>query len=317
MNFQDLRQTKEWGIYLSSIGWVIEEIRNPKSEIRNFLYIRRLPLIPFSIAKLQRPSGKIDFERLDEICRRNKVMVLYFEPGIYGQEHRAKSIEQFGRNGFRRSKIAHLPQKTIWIDLRKTEKQLLNEMKAKTRYNIGLAKRKGLRAKIVDGEKLIKSPLLFNSFFEHIKKNARRLGIFSMPKKWFEAQVKAFEKQCFVVLVYSSRLGPASLAVGSKNGLLAGNFFMVSQNACFYSHNGSSKLGRKLMAPSLCAWEGILEAKKRGLKIFDFDGIYDGSWSLRRWKGFSRFKKGFGGKEMEFVGQFSKWLWPYKMKIEN
>ena len=85
---------------------------------------------------------------------------------------------------------------------------------------------------------------------------------------------------------------------------------MTSKNACFHSHNGSTELGRKLIAPTVCVWEGVLEARRRKLKTFDFDGIDDGSKSLRHWKGFSKFKRSFGGKEIEFVSQFAKWFFP-------
>ena len=219
----DLRQTPEYADYMRSIGWQVEKVPD-------FLYIKKIPLLPWSMAKLQRVKN-VDWQLVKRIRKKHRIIKLIT------QEMVAK--------------------KTIWVDLRKTEKQLLAAMKPKTRYNIRLAQRRGVK-------------------------------IFGMPQKWFEAQIKAFGGKCFAVLGYAG------------NELVAGDFFMTSCDGCFYSHNGSTETGRKLMAPSLCAWEGIREAKRRKLKVFDFEGIYDGSRTLRRWRGFTRFKRGFGGEEVSF-----------------
>jgi len=63
----------------------------------------------------------------------------------------------------------------------------------------------------------------------------------------------------------------------------------------FYWHNASSHLGKKLFAPTLCVWQAMLECKKRGLKVFDFEGLYDERIPNRNlsWRGFSKFKEGF------------------------
>lgn len=297
--FDDLRQTEEWAEYLESIGWEVVKIQDLRIKKYEYLYIKKIPLIPFSIAKLQRGRGRVDFENLKRICKQHRVAVVYLEPGerVLNSEFRIQNYEnKLKEEGFRKSKGSYLPRKTIWIDLKKSHKKLLNEMKSKTRYNIGLAKRRSVNLKISGGVQLIKTGLA-DEFYSLLRQNARRLKIFKIPKSWFDSLVKSFDKKCFCILAFYN------------DRLVGGNFFMTSSNICFYSHNGSTELGRKMMAPSLCVWEGMVEAKRRGLTIFDFDGIYDGSKALGRWKGFSRFKKGFGGEEVEFVGQFVKWYW--------
>ena len=244
---QDLRQTQEWANYLKLIGWQVEKVPD-------FLYVRKIPLLPLSIGKLQRAKN-VDWELVQRARKEHRIIKLITEETV--------------------------ARKTIWIDLKKSEKQLLTEMKQKTRYNIGLAKKRGVVTHVRTNPNGV-------SLYELLRSNAKRLGIFAMPRKWYEAQVESFGKKCFAVLAYHN------------SELVAGNFFMTSNDACFYSHNGSTELGRKLMAPSLCVWEGIRKAKRRKLKIFDFDGIDDGSNNLKRWKGFTKFKQGFGGEEITF-----------------
>lgn len=251
---EDLRQTKEYAKYLELIGWKVEKVPD-------WLYIKKIPLLPWSMAKLQRAKN-VDWKLVERVRKKYRIIKLITEEMV--------------------------AKKTIWVDLRKSEKQLLAEMRSKTRYNIGLAKRRGVKIKILDGRSLMADENTKNNFFELLGENARRLKIFKMPQKWFEAQVKAFGDKCFGVLAYCNE------------ELIAGNFFMTSRDGCFYAHNGSTELGRKLMAPTLSTWEGVREAKRRKLKTFDFEGIYDGSSNLRRWQGFTRFKRGFGGKEVIF-----------------
>lgn len=245
----DLRQTQEYASYMRRIGWEV-------APVPDWLYIKKIPLLPWSFGKLQRAKN-VDWKLVEKARKKHRIIHLITEDTI--------------------------AKKTIWVDLRKSDKRLLAEMKPKTRYNIGLSRRKGVKVKIVAGEKILKTGL-----FNLLKQNANRLKIFEMPEKWFQVQVKVFGNKCFAVLA------------SAKGRLCAGNFFMTSKDGCFYAHNGSTELGRRLMAPSLCTWEGMKEAKRRGLKTFDFEGIYDGSRWLRRWQGFTRFKRGFGGEEITF-----------------
>jgi len=309
VEFHDLRQTREWANYLQQIGWRSLRIFNSQFSIFNYLHIRKMPLLPFSVAKLQRLRGDVNFEGVEELCKKHRVVVLYYEPNLSNQVSPKSASttgqavisnhgiqKQLRQLGFRKAKSSYLPRKTIWLDLKKSKRKLLSGMKAKTRYNIGLARRRGVKTKIYSGKEVTKPGLVLDSFFDLLRQNARRLGIFPLPRKWLEGQLRAFGTKCFVVLAFS------------KGELVAGNFFMVSSNTCFYSHNGSTETGRKLAAPTLCTWNGVMEAKERKLNIFDFDGIYDGRSALKRWRGFTRFKQGFGGKEIAFDGMYFKIL---------
>jgi lipid II:glycine glycyltransferase (peptidoglycan interpeptide bridge formation enzyme) len=53
------------------------------------------------------------------------------------------------------------------------------------------------------------------------------------------------------------------------------------------------------MAPHLLHWEIIRQAKQLGYHFYDFWGIDE-----KKWPGLTRFKKGFGGKIIEYPGTF-------------
>jgi lipid II:glycine glycyltransferase (peptidoglycan interpeptide bridge formation enzyme) len=55
-------------------------------------------------------------------------------------------------------------------------------------------------------------------------------------------------------------------------------------------------------------WEALKLAKKRGCRIFDFEGIYDERFpkAAASWKGFTKFKEGFGGEKIVYLENFTR-----------
>jgi lipid II:glycine glycyltransferase (peptidoglycan interpeptide bridge formation enzyme) len=84
-----------------------------------------------------------------------------------------------------------------------------------------------------------------------------------------------------------------------EDRIIAANIVMFFGNRAVYLHGASSNECRNLMAPYLLQWEQIKEAKKQGCEIYDFWGIDE-----KKWPGVTRFKKGFGGEEIDYSGTF-------------
>lgn len=135
-----------------------------------------------------------------------------------------------------------------------------------------------------------------------LERNAKRVGMIMISKDWIKAQLDKFGDNGFIVAVGSKNI---------KNKLLAVTTYLTSDNTVFYTHNGSTKEGRTLMAPTLAIYEGVKEGKRRGLKWFDFDGIYDERRPKKRWLGYTRFKSGFGGDEVYFDLMYKQIRWPF------
>ena len=64
-------------------------------------------------------------------------------------------------------------------------------------------------------------------------------------------------------------------------------------------HGASDHDYRALMAPYLLHWEVIKYAKEHGLSEYDLWGIDE-----KKWSGVTRFKKGFGGREVKYTGSY-------------
>ncbi len=269
---KDIRQSPAWTHYLSSVGWKTEEIDN------TFVYLKKIPILGW-FAKIQRPvilNSKI----INFVESKYHPFQFSIEPSNKLQS------DLINKLNFKLSDSPSLPTKSLIIDLTKPEQYLLKSFSQKTRYNIKLSKTKNI--KVVKSNDIH----MFTKFWrENFEK--KRFPFFSQQKNIIALHI-AFGKS-------------SNILVAKKGGKpIAALFILISDKVAYYMYAASNNEGRKIFAPTLLTWETILSAKKSGCKIFDFDGIYDDRFPIKSWLGFTKFKKGFGGKEIEYPGCFTR-----------
>lgn len=273
------------------LGWkVINSKQSSGTSIQ--VFIKKVPLLG-RVVKIQRPEI-ISTKVINKIAEKEKAAVTYVEP--LSTMHCALLT----RAGFLPAKNCFLPAKTIQIDLLKSEKELLSEMHPKTRYNIKVAQKRGVE---------VNESRDIESFVTLWHSSARRRGMFLGQKKEIESLWHAFGKKATLLFAH-----PHNLTLLHKSGNsppIAAVFLISTPETAYYMYAASTKEGNKLFAPTLLAWEAIRLAKKRGCKIFDFEGIYDERYpQTKNWKGFTRFKEGFGGTVVTYPGTFVKYYNP-------
>jgi len=272
-----LRQTSQYAKYMKSIGWIVERIDNTN------YFIKKIPILG-SVIKVQRP-GKIDLEQIDKLAKKYRAFQTILEP----KDNKQEAITS--KHGFKLSRSPSLPSKTIHIDLTKPEETLLSEMHYKTRYNTKKASQSP-NFKV----QISKSIEKFADFWQSCALKQR--GMFLNQKKEIIEIYKAFENNADLLFALHS------------NELVAGILLLHIDKMSYYMFAASSNEGKKLFAPTMVTWEAIKISKKRGSKIFDFEGIFDERFPLKTWLGFTRFKKSFGGREVEYPGAFTKFRLP-------
>jgi lipid II:glycine glycyltransferase (peptidoglycan interpeptide bridge formation enzyme) len=262
----DLRQSKGYANYLKSIGWKVEKVDT------TYIYLKKIPVLGW-FAKIQRPSVLND-EIINFIEKKYHPFQISIEPSNY-----------FPLKGFKQADPS-LPTKTLQIDLTKSQKEILNSFSSKTRYNVrNVAKR---RIEVVESKNILDFTNFWRQNFEK-----KRFPILSQQKNII-ALSKSFGKKSKILL---AKKGDQTIA----------SFFLLSYDKVeYYMYAASSDAGRSNFAPTLLTWHAILFAKKSGCKTFDFDGIYDDRFPIKSWLGFTKFKKGFGGKEIQYPGRFIK-----------
>ncbi|MBL7150380.1 peptidoglycan bridge formation glycyltransferase FemA/FemB family protein [Candidatus Microgenomates bacterium] len=268
----DLRQSLQFGKYSKAISWKVEKISDCQ------VFIRKLPFIG-SIIKIQRPNS-IFFKKIDELAKKYQALFVKLEPV---QPFSEETRRQLYDHGFCHDSWPLLASKTIWIDLTKSKEKLWQEIAKDTRYCIRKAKKEDIK-------------ILRHCDIESFYNEFKRFGKGYIPKKNdFQALVKSFGKNAILLSVND----------------LAGALILIHGKTAYYYYAFTSPLGRKKFAQPLLVLEAIKLAKTLKCHIFDLEGIEDSRYKVtRKWHGFSRFKKSFGGREVEFPGSFSKYYHP-------
>lgn len=206
--------------------------------------------------------------------------------------------------GFRKSTKAIQPQKTIILDISKPEEELLAGMHQKTRYNIKFAQRQDLRFTIYrvhpkldakeDDLRIEKNVL--EAFWGLLQKTAGRDKFSTHSKEYYEKLLA---------------LPSVKLAVGIyQDKIVAANIVIFYDGRATYLHGASDYERRNLMAPYLLHWETIRYAKEHGFKEYDLWGIDE-----VKWPGLTRFKRGFGGNEVSYMGSYDYVFQPMWYKL--
>lgn len=116
-------------------------------------------------------------------------------------------------------------------------------------------------------------------------------------------------------------LGPtkrAGLAYAHHNGEAVVSALFVDDFAAknrYYMHAGGFGKARKLSANSPLLTYLIHDAKKAGLERFDLFGVSPIGDESHRWAGISKFKRSFGGQDVEYAGTWEKPIRPLRYSL--
>ncbi len=291
-------QTGEWGELKAAFGWDVARLVVGQVGVQ--ILFRRLPL-GVTLAYLPRPirqvcvqegeSGwKAEVEQLwrevDALGRARQAVFLKVEPDIWEQDQLRVALP--GPFAVRRSPHTIQPPRTIVVDLRGSEEEILARMKQKTRYNIRLAIKKGVTVRPWED---------LDAFHAMMQITGQRDG--------FGVHTAAYYRRAWE-LFRSAGLGELLVAEFEGQPLAALMVFARGRRA-WYVYGASSDRHRHLMPTYLVQWEAMRWARARGAVEYDLWGVpdedettleaqfesrHEGLW------GVYRFKRGFGGSLM-------------------
>lgn len=278
-------QTAAWGVLKSGFGWQAAHVLVGDSGAQ--VLFRKLPL-GFSLAYIPKGPVGANWEKLwpevDAICKARRAVFLKVEPDLWED---ASDLLLGGAppRGFCLSPHEIQPPRTLVIDLTGSEDQILGQMKQKTRYNIRLARRKGV---------VIRQTSDVETFHKLMEITAERdtFGVHSL----------AYYQQAFDL--FAPRGQCALLMAEFEEQPLAGLMVFARGPRAWYFYGASSNDQRHLMPTYLLQWKAMQWARTQGCSMYDLWGIpdedqetleanflerSDGLW------GVYRFKRGFGG----------------------
>lgn len=266
---------------------------NPNEILGAFLIIEKV--LPLNFGYLYTPRGPIikdDLNKNKKIEISTKLFKLFRDVCI--KEFKIKNIFFKFEPNFVPENIKQIkkvkdfqPSKTLILDLSKSEDQLLKEMHEKTRYNIRLAEKKGIQIIKTNKEKQY-----IEDFLSLILKTSKRDNFRSHKREYYEKMLQSSDKNI-------------DLWVAKKDEkVICTNIVISFGDTVTYLHGASSDEYKNLMAPHLLQWSQIRWAKENNYKYYDFWGIAKTDNKNDAWCGFTRFKKGFGGFELDIPGTF-------------
>jgi lipid II:glycine glycyltransferase (peptidoglycan interpeptide bridge formation enzyme) len=297
-----LLQTGEWGELKSSFGWRVLRVVNGDFGVQ--ILLRPLPM-GYSVAYIPKPVSFDGSQWVDEpvsLCRNHKAIFLKIEQDQWSLSG-AESIPIL--SGFRLSPHSIQPRRTIIVDIRGSEEEVLNRMKQKCRYNIRLAEKKGVTIRPWND---------IHGFHDLIKKTGERDGFGVHSVEYYDRVYGLFHPE-----------GLAEILVAEFDGrpLAALMVFARGQRA-WYLYGASSDLERNRMPAYLLQWEAMRWARSKGAEEYDLWGIpdededtleaefesrQDGLW------GVYRFKRGFGGRILRAAPAMDKVFNPLLYKF--
>lgn len=277
LNFQKSLDRKVWrfdnGVIRANI------IRHDLPFGKNYLYIPHGPEIAFEEIKSGVSNEIKNFvNHVKKIGKEEKTIFIKMEP------LRDTVPELFYQAGIKikRTGKSVQPNKTVVLNLNLEENELLHRMHHKTRYNINLASRKGL--------KLIESDDI-KTFWKLLKKTAKTDRFSTHNLGYYEKLIDLFKDR--------DDLKTKLFLVNYDGRPVAGAIVMLYGDTAHYLHGASDRDYRHLMAPYFMHWEIIKKYKSIKYKVYDFWGI-----DARKWPGVTRFKFGWGGDTVEYPGSF-------------
>jgi peptidoglycan pentaglycine glycine transferase (the first glycine) len=286
-------QSAGWGELKSHFGWESVQFVNGNTGAQ--VLIRKLPLDQ-SMAYI--PMGPIGEDwpsllgEIDAFCFSKRISFLKIEPDE-GTDPFEISIKL---PGIKPSLQSIQPRRSIIIDLQDDNETLLARMKQKTRYNIGLAAKKGVTVGAWED---------LDGFHRMMQTTGERdtFGVHSLS--YYQRAYELFhpDKNCEL------------LAAFHEGEVLAALMIFSAGKRAWYFYGASSNQNRQLMPTYLLQWEAMQWAKKKGCTQYDLWGVPDqdeeyleshfndrhaGLW------GVYRFKRGFGGTLSRSVGAFDR-----------
>lgn len=294
-------QLPAWGALKAAFGWQVirigltplhsgELLAGAQLLLRPLARVGALAYLPMGPLVSAADQWDALWPALHRRAGRRRAFMLKWEPG-----HAPLPPEsQRGERRFRASDHCIQPARSLIIDLRQTEDEVLARMNQGTRRKIRLGQKRGLRCRAGGAADL---PAFTRLMAETAERNA------------FGVHAPAYYRRAFELFVLP---GNAALWLAEHEGdLLAAVMVFRAGRRAWYLYGASSSQKRNLMASHAAQWAAIRWARRQGCHSYDLWGVPDAElvtleagFRTRRdglW-GVYGFKRGWGGQLCRTAG---------------
>lgn len=242
------------------------------------------------------PKGSLPNEdqiaALDHLAKKYNAIYIKMEPNV------KKTLEQLDAENpniqfLKKYQVeegrALFTRYTFELDLTPSEEELINKQSSKTRYNVKLAVKKGV--KIIEDT----SEQGLEDYLRILAETTKRQGFYAHTPDYFHKLWESL-KDSGMMHIFKAVY---------ENEVLVVWIVFVFNGVLYYPYGASSSLHREVMASNLMMWEVIRFGKASNCINFDMWGSLGPNPDPKSpWNGFHRFKKGYGGELVEFIGTY-------------
>jgi lipid II:glycine glycyltransferase (peptidoglycan interpeptide bridge formation enzyme) len=289
---------------LQSVAWADFRFKSGISVFRVsegfMMTVHRIPHTSYSIGYVPKcffPDKNI-LKKLYDIGVEQKCIFIKLEPNVFLDNKTNKTIPQ--NLVINNNKVPIVPSPhplftkySFIIDLSKSEEQLLTSCKSKTRYNIKIAQKHGVTIKET------KQVTDFESYISLSKETWSRQKFHAHGEIYHRLMWKTLKKAGI------ARLFVANYKTDTKEVPLVAWIVFLYNNVLYYPYGASSSSYKNVMASNLMMWEVIKWGKRNGAKLFELWGSLGPNPNPKDpWYGFHKFKEGYGGELVEYIGSY-------------
>jgi len=241
----------------------------------SFLHVRHGPVLADTDIRVWKQTCAF----LKDEARRKHMVFVRMNPLIADT---TENRTRFTALGMQPAAIHRMDGEHCWVlTLSQTEDAILAGMRKTTRYEIRRAEKEGVSVRITT------APSDLDAFFSLYRATSDRHGF--IPHQGIREEFELFAKNNSAVLYLGSHAGT----------VIAGAIVLYYGGQAIY-HHGASQHSRVPVSHGV-QWLAIRDAKKRGMKTYNFWGIAPDNAPNHPWNGITVFKKGFGGSDRTYL----------------
>lgn len=277
-------QSPEWAEFKSSYG-------TPMIKCGEIFYSKhKIPLTPYYVAYCPKVNPfSIDWELVKESLKKENCVSINFDiPNVAEQAAQAQeAINLFEKHCIKSARNVFAPY-TVFIDISGTPDEILKNMHPKHRYNIKIAKARGVKVRLAESKedydlfyKMLDETAIREKYYVHSHEYYKKIWTILRPKNMCEIMIAEHE----------------GAAMGAW-------MLFFHQNVLYYPYGASAETkDRNYYNPgNLIGWEAMAMGKQRGCTLFDMWGAAKNPDDKNDpWWGFTNFKLKFGGQHIGFI----------------
>lgn len=222
------------------------------------------------------------FDEMQRIGEEERCVFVRIRPQLIEDDFSKKIFAEHGAKSAQMHLHAEL---TSRLDLSRSDEDLLSQMRKSTRYEIRKAEKIGVELEISRDVKDVKK------FYAYQLETAKRQKFVPFSYKFLYEQFKVFF-EADKALLYTAKF---------EKKILAQAFVIFYGDEAVYHYGVGTDAGRRFPGAYLIQWQAIREAKKRGMRYYNFWGVAAEEDKTHRFYTISIFKRGFGGVDTQYL----------------